>query len=253
MKKSAFCLAIPFLFLIVASANSQTQPLQRNEAENKIFELLNTERAANNLPELRWDDALFKAARQHALRMLDLNSLEHQLPGEPSLEERLTNAGARFTFIAENIGVGKDPSIIHAGWMNSTGHRRNILDPRATVVGIAVVHGTGGLFAVEDFAQAFSKLPLEEQEKQVRALLKTSGLHVEGSPEDARKACDADAGIPGVHAWSIVRFEAGSLSVLPPEVQERIRKEPYSSVAVGACRTSDGAGFAHYRIALIFY
>lgn len=255
VERIAFCLAAALLLFAVAPAQAQSppEPLPRNEAETKIFELLNAERTAHDLPKLRWDDALFKAAREHALRMLDLNTLEHQLPGEPSLEERLTNAGARFTFIAENIGLGKDPSIIHAGWMNSTGHRENILDARATNVGIAVVHGTGGLFAVEDFAESFKDLTLEEQEKKVRGLLKASGLHVSDSPEDARRACDSNASVPGVQAWTIVRFEAGRLSALPPEVQEKIRKGRYTSVVVGACHASEAAGFARYKIALIFY
>lgn len=247
--------ALALLLLAVSSAKAQSppEPPPRNEAETKIFELLNDERTAHDLPKLRWDDALFKAAREHALRMLDLNMLEHQLPGEPSLEERLTNAGARFTFIAENIGLGKDPSVIHSGWMMSPGHRENILSPRATNVGIAVVHGTGGLFAVEDFAEAFKELTLEQQEKQVRALLKADGLRVANSPEDARRACDSDAGVAGIHEWTITRFEAGGLSALPPEVQEKIRKGRYSSVVVGACHTSEVAGFGRYKIALIFY
>ena len=248
-----FTAALALFAVGPASAQSPPEPLQRNEAETKIFELLNDERTAHDLPKLRWDDALFKAAREHALRMLDLNLLEHQLPGEPSLQERLTNAGARFTFIAENIGLGKDPSIIHTGWMMSPGHRENILNPRATNVGIAVVHGTGGLFAVEDFAEAFKDLTREEQEKQVKALLKADGLRVENSPEDARRACDSDAGVPGIHEWTIVRFEAGGLSTLPPEVQEKIHKGQYSSVVVGACHTSEAAGFGRYKIALIFY
>jgi hypothetical protein len=202
---------------------------------------------------LHWDEALFKAARQHALLMLNLNILEHQLPNEPGLEERITAAGGRFTFIAENIGLGKTPATIHTGWMNSPGHRRNILEPRANAVGIAVVHGTAGLFAVEDFSQSFVALSLEQQEKQVASQLSAKGLHVNGSSEAARKACDSDSGIPGARAWSIVRFEVGNLNALPSELEQRIRREPYRDVAVGACRTGGAAGFNRYRIALVFY
>src|SRR5438132_14311130 len=95
-RKSKFFLAATatFFFFISASVNAQ---LQRNDSERQLFEALNRERAAQSLSALQWDEALFKAARQHALRMANLNMLEHQLPGESNLEGRLAEAGARFS------------------------------------------------------------------------------------------------------------------------------------------------------------
>lgn len=238
-------------FLAASAAKGQMPP--RNESERELFELLNHERVAHNLPELKWDDALFKAARQHALLMLDLNILEHQLPGEPGLEERLTAAGARFTFIAENIAIGKDSVTIHNGWMQSPGHRANILSPRVTSVGIAVVRGTAGLFAVQDFSQAFGNESLEQQEKQVAWLLTAKGLRVAGAAEDARRACDGLAGLPSGRSGTWIRFETGNLSEIPPDLEKKIRREPFRNVTVGACSTPGGAGFARYKIALLLY
>jgi len=248
-KKLFTCFITAFAILSSASAGAQSQPLQRNESERELFELLNRERAANNLPELKWDDALFKAARQHALLMLNLNIMEHQLPGEPGLEERLTNAGARFTYIA----IGKDSSTIHSGWTHSRGHRANILSPRVTAVGIAVVRGTAGLFAVQDFAQSFGNFNLEQQEKQVASLLSAKGLHVTGVPDDARKACDANVGVPSARSATVIRFETGDLSEFSQELEKKIHSEPYRNVAVGACRVREAAGFARYKIALLFF
>jgi Cysteine-rich secretory protein family len=247
------CLAAVSWFLVPASRSAQTQPLERNESERQLLDLLNHERTANHLPALKWDDALFKAARKHALLMLDLNTPEHQLPGEPGLEERLTYVGARFTYIAENIAIGKDSPTIHSGWMHSPGHRANILSPRVTAVGIAVVRGTDGLFAVEDFAQSFGDVGLEQQEKQVASLLRAKGLHVAGTPEDARRSCDGLAGLPGSRSGAVIRFETGDLSEIPPELEKHIRSEPYRNVTVGACRTREGPGFARYKIALLFF
>jgi uncharacterized protein YkwD len=247
------CLSAALLFFAVASANAQTQTPPRNESERELFELLNHERAANHLPELKWDDVLFKAARQHALLMLDLNIMEHQLPGEPGLEERITAAGARFTYIAENIAIGKDSATIHNGWMHSAGHRANILSPRVTSVGIAVVRGTAGLFAVQDFSQAFGNESLEQQEKQVASLLAAKGLRIVATPEEARKACDGLAGAPSGRSGALIRFETGNLSDIPPDLEKKIRGEPFRSVSVGACPTSEAAGFARYKIALLFF
>lgn len=252
-KNLAACLATALACLGVASARAQTQIPPRNESERELFELINHERSANSLPEVKWDDALFKAARRHALLMLDLNIMEHQLPNEPGLEERLTNAGARFTYIAENIALGKDPATIHSGWMHSPGHRANILSPRITAVGIAVVRGAGGLFAVEDFSQSFGSVSLEQQEKQVAALLVAKGWHVSGATEDARKSCDGNLAVPGVRSGAVIRFETGDLSEFTQELEKKVRSELYRNVAVGACRTPDAAGFARYKIALLFF
>ena len=246
------CLAV-LIFFAAVSASAQSQMPPRNESERELFELLNHERASHNLPELKWDDALFKAARKHALLMLDLNILDHQLPGEPGLEERIAAAGARFTYIAENIAIGKDSAAIHNGWMHSPGHRANILSPRITSVGIAVVRGTAGLFAAQDFSQSFADESLEQQEKQVNALLAAKGLHVTGVPGDARKSCDGLAGMPSGRSGELIRFETGSLSEIPPDLEKKIRGEPFRNVSVGACRTSEAAGFTRYKIALLFF
>ena len=262
VKKFALHPVVRILFFVAAAISgfffsprtgAQSSILERNGTERELFDLLNHERAAQNLYALKWDDALFKAARQHALLMLNLNSLEHHLPGEPALDERLAAAGSRFSLIAENIAFGKDANTIHNGWMNSPGHRKNILHPRVTAVGIAAVRGTGGIYAVQDFSQSFSNLTLEQQEKQVTALLAAKGWRVGGSAEEARKSCDSNAGMPGVHGWSIVRFGAADLSAFSAEIEKKIRSEQFRNVAVGACRTSEAAGFAEYRIALVFY
>ena len=229
------------------------QTLERNESENEVFELLNGERKEQGLSELHWDDALFKAARQHALLMLSLNSLEHQLPGEPGLEERITAAGARFTYIAENIAIGKDAATIHSGWMHSPGHRANILNPRITAVGIAVVNSPAGLFAVQDFSRAFANMSPELQEKQVASLLATKGLHVMGATAEARRSCEGNIGSLGTTSGTVIRFEAGDLSALDPELDRKIAAQPHRNVAVGACNVRERAGFARYKIALLFF
>lgn len=252
-------MAAVFLFFVGVSAGAQSQTLQRNDSERELFELLNHERSSQGLPALRWDGALFKAARKHALLMLNLDSMEHQLPGEPALEERLTAAGARFTYAAENIAIGTNSHSIHNGWMHSPGHRKNILNPRVTAVGIAVVGGNGELFAVQDFSQSFSDLTLEQQEKQVVSLLAGRGLRVTSGSDEARKACDSNSAGPKsrtgsiMTSWSVLRFETTDLSVLPPEVDKKIRGLSFHNLAVGACPTGEAAGFGRYRIALLFF
>ncbi len=227
--------------------------MQRNDSERQLFESLNRERTAQGLSTLQWDNALFKAARHHALLMLNLNMLEHQLPNEPGLEARLAEAGARFSVIAENIAVGPNPETIHKGWMNSSGHRKNILDPRLTSVGIAAVRGPGGLFAVQDFSQVVPELSVEEQEKKVASMLTAQGFHLSNATDSARKTCETDAGLAGTSAKSMIRFEVADLNKLPEEIERKIRSGASGKVAVGACHANGAPGFTRYRIAVLFF
>ncbi len=134
----------------------QTSFAQQKEAkaEQVLFESANRERAAHRLPPLKWDAKLARAARQHALRMAQQNSLSHQFPGELDLPARAIQAGSRFSAIAENIAEGPSAGNIHAQWMKSPHHRANLLDTDLDSVGIAVTERNGQLFAVEDFSRA---------------------------------------------------------------------------------------------------
>jgi uncharacterized protein YkwD len=248
-----FLLAATFLFCFTPITRAQSSPLQKNASERQLFEALNHERLAHGLSALKWDDALFKAARQHALRMVNLNQLEHQLPSEPKLEERLAAAGARFSVIAENIAIGPNPNTIHSGWMGSPGHRKNILDARFTSVGIAVVRGTGGLFAVQDFSHSISNLSVEQQEQAVAALLVARGFQISGVAEDARRSCESHKPNPGSRVRSMMWFETTDLTALPEEVERKMKSEPYRKATVGACNAKDETGFAHFRIAVLFF
>jgi Cysteine-rich secretory protein family len=226
---------------------------QLNNDERQLFDSVNRERAAQSLAPLRWDETLAKAARLHARRMAFYNIVEHQLSGEPDLEARLIEAGARFGFIAENIGVGPNPQVIHDGWMHSPGHRDNILNQRVTSVGIAAVRNNAGLFAVEDFTLAVDALSLEEQEKKVEASLTEGGYHVGDLRDEARKACETNQLVMGMQATSMVRYETADLSKLPEGVEKRLRSKAARNVAVGACRVGGGPGFAHFRIAILVF
>ena len=250
MRNFKFLFAAAFLFFFSTRAHAQ---LQRNDSERQLFEALNRERTAQSLSALQWDNALFKAARRHALLMLNLNRLEHQFPSESNLEGRLAEAGARFGVIAENIAIGPNPPVIHAGWMDSPGHRKNILDPRLTSVGIAAVRGPGGLFAVQDFSQLVPDLSVEQQEQKVVSLLAAQGFRPANETAGARKTCENDAGFAGTSAKSMIRFEATDLEKLPEDIERKIRSASYSKAAVGACRANGAAGFARYRIAVLFF
>jgi uncharacterized protein YkwD len=252
-------IALAALLLQLSSIAQNRAPELRHSAtapsgpEKDLFDSTNRERAAEDLPPLQWDPALAAAARKHVLRMAGEKLLEHQYSGEDSLRERAGSAGARFSVVAENIAVARDPEAIHMGWMHSPGHRGNILDPQLTSVGIAVVERRGYMFATQDFARAVEDLTLDEQEKRVAAMLTANGFKpVVIANEDARKTCAVNDGYSGKPA-KYLRFETSDLSKLPVNVLSRLRTMQARSAAIGACTAKSASGFTRYRLAILFF
>ncbi len=245
-------LTLASLAMLITSYSVRAQS-QVSSAERALFDALNRERSSRGLPALQWDEALASAAREHAVRMAQRNTLSHQLPGEPPVQDRATQAGARFSLIAENIAVAPNPATIHSAWMQSPHHRDNILDPQLTVVGIAVVKGSDGLFAVQDFSQAVANLDLGQQEQKVIANLNAHGLHSTQATKDARKTCEMNRGFSGGHPLSVVRFETANLNTLPDDVEQKLRSGRYRAAAVGACPGGNDGAFTRFRIAVVLY
>ncbi len=123
-------------------------------AERHLLVEVNRARRAQGLPELRWDEALTTAARRHAGLMAQHAAAEHGFAGEPSLASRVTQAGARFVFLAENVAQGTGVEAVHAEFLRSPNHRANILDSDMGSIGVGVVERGGQLFVVEDFSKA---------------------------------------------------------------------------------------------------
>jgi uncharacterized protein YkwD len=232
-------------------------PLARGQGSGPaqtLFDSANRERAARGLAPLKWSASLAGAARQHALRMAAQNTLSHQLPGEPGMAERASQAGARFSSLAENVAEGPSPESIHKEWMNSPPHRANLLDPQLDSLGIAVAERNGVLFAVEDFSLEAGKLSVEEQEGIVNAKLRSRGLRLLSDTGDARRSCLLDNGYAGSHVPSFVlHYATPDLQTLPDLLQQRIQTGKYHSAVVGACPSDAKVGFSNYRIAVLLF
>ena len=142
--------ALTFAFLCLSSHACLAQE-RISDAEKLLFDSVNRERAARELPLVKWDEGLARAARKHAELMAEQYVVLHRLPGEADLATRAREAGVSFSHITENIGMAAYAGGFHDGWMHSPGHRANILDAVIDSVGIAVVDGGEQLFAVEDF------------------------------------------------------------------------------------------------------
>lgn len=245
--------AAAFFVALVSSREMRAQDV--DSKAQQIFALTNQDRQEHGLPALRWDGALAAAAQAHADRMVRERTLSHQYADEPELMERAATAGAHFQAIAENIAIGESPKGIERGWMQSTPHRTNILDPKMNAIGVAVAERGGSVFAVEDFEESSEALSRAQVEQRVRGLLQAQNVDPGMPAQPAEQACWSGKGIPqGSNARSVVRFETADLSQLPSQVVQQIRSGDFRKAAVGACSPAPGqTNFTTYHVAILFY
>ncbi|MGB8524065.1 MAG: CAP domain-containing protein [Candidatus Acidiferrales bacterium] len=239
------------ILLMASGALFAGQP-QITTPEGQLFSSLNRERVSEGLPVLQWDDALASAARQHAVRMAQLDQMSHQLPGEPNLLARASEAGAHFSVIAENVAIGPDPALIHTMWMHSPRHRANILSPQLTAVGIAVVQGSSGLFAAQDFSQRVVTSNPNQQVQQVTSLLAAHGLQATAT-NDAAASCDGNRKFAPNTAATLVRYETPNLDKLPDLLDQQLQTHKFRAATVAACSANATPGFSRFRVAVLLF
>lgn len=138
----------------VVITTEQTQPdttpdsrpsTEENTFEKQVFSLVNQEREKQGLQPLAWNETLAQVARNHSKDMHDRNYMAHTNPDGLSPFDRITNYGVAYTRAAENIAAGqKTPEAVMESWMNSAGHRENILNPNLTEIGVGFYQGNNG-------------------------------------------------------------------------------------------------------------
>lgn len=118
-----------------ATAKAPEQPVL-HALESRIIEKTNAQRVRAGLPPLAVDPSLVKSARRHAAWMTNNHSMVH------------TNQP-----VAENIAMGQHSSaeVVNA-WMNSSGHRANIMNPGHRRIGVAAyMSPTGTIYWCQQF------------------------------------------------------------------------------------------------------
>ena len=110
----------------------------------QVAELVNEERARNGLSPLTVHTGAEKAA---AVRAREIQtSFSHTRPNGSSFSTALTEAGASFAVSGENIAYGqKTPAQVMEAWMNSAGHRANILNPSFRQIGVGYAESASGI------------------------------------------------------------------------------------------------------------
>jgi uncharacterized protein YkwD len=151
------------LMLASLAAPSLAQEMSLDDARKLALELVNKSRAEQKLPPLKLEPKLTKAAQTHADDMYKRNFYSHNSPEGKTVSDRFQAAGgSKWLLTAENIAKCEgcrtplqEPLVrqMHEGWMNSPGHRANILRKGLDSLGYGVVVDTDGkLYAVQTFS-----------------------------------------------------------------------------------------------------
>ncbi|MFJ7967639.1 sigma-70 family RNA polymerase sigma factor [Streptomyces sp. NPDC096324] len=118
----------------------------------QVVALVNKERATAGCGPLTEDPQLEDAAQAHSDDMAARDFFEHTNPDGADPGKRITAAGYQWSTYGENIAMGQQtPESVMESWMNSPGHRANILNCSFKNIGVGVHKGSGGPWWTQDF------------------------------------------------------------------------------------------------------
>jgi uncharacterized protein YkwD len=247
-------------------------------AENELLEAANQSRALAGVPPLRINGSLREAARAHARRMIASERLEHQVPGELPLLQRIAQAGMpnqasssdlKIDRAGENIAYADCAPDVNSALMRSAPHRENLLDHTFNLAGIAAFWSKDRLYVVQDFAREVPSYSTRESEvlvgHAVNEMRQQAGLSelVQLTPpklDDA--ACSLSReNHPNAHLLAtayenrrIITYTQSRPEFLPQGARSFLRDPDVHQFAVGACYARNAAyPTGMYWVAILLY
>lgn len=171
-----------FLFLLLASPCVKSLTCFEQEKESSspkkdvttieldLFNLVNIEREELGLAPVRFSPPLSFLARKHSQDMALREDISHLSTSGETYSERLVEGGFYFIKNGENVAYSQTfiPEFIHKGFMDSPGHRANVLDPDFDELGIGVVFKKDkGYYVTQDFVRALAPKERIEAEAEI--------------------------------------------------------------------------------------
>ncbi|NLR46027.1 CAP domain-containing protein [Priestia megaterium] len=118
------------------------QTKDASQFEQKVVDLVNQERQKQGLKPLTLNKELSDVARTKSKDMMDKGYFDHNSPTYGSPFDMMKQFGIEYKTAGENIAKGQQsPEDVMNAWMNSDGHRKNILNPDFTEIGVGYVKG----------------------------------------------------------------------------------------------------------------
>jgi uncharacterized protein YkwD len=155
--RTPVALAIAFAFAVSSVATLATPRLVdawsggsfSSSSERALVSMTNRSRAAAGLRSLRIDSTLTSVARWRSKDMIERDYFSHRIPGYGSVFKKLDSKGYCYKVAGENIGWNTYPdddatAAIHRMFMDSSGHRANVLGRAWDVIGVGAYKGSDG-------------------------------------------------------------------------------------------------------------
>ncbi|MGH9870757.1 MAG: CAP domain-containing protein [Candidatus Polarisedimenticolia bacterium] len=219
------------------------KPPAAGASERRLLDLVNAERSQRGLRRLKWDEELARLARLHAEDMRRAGRVSHASRDGTTYEGRLVRAGYSARAAAENVALDRNVERAHAGLMDSSGHRKNILDRGLTAIGIGVVKDSSGdsIYVVQDFSDPMVVLSDQEAVRRVRlaAAEARRGANLQALEERpsvsrslestlrsliGKDTVKVDKGVLPGPGW-VVAYTSPDPSELPDEARRRLQKK----------------------------
>lgn len=130
-----------------SSSSGNTATGTYADFQNQVLQLVNKERTSRGLGALTMDSALNNTATLKSQDMAKLGYFDHTSPTYGSPFDMMKQFGISYRTAGENIAMGQtSPEQVMNGWMNSEGHRANILNSSFTKIGIGIAQNSSGRY-----------------------------------------------------------------------------------------------------------
>lgn len=157
--------------------------LAQSALELEVLQRTNQIRVERGLQPLQWDPLAYKSATLHAQDMLSRNYFAHETPEGLSSADRMRLVGLLEVTDGENLASFRGypdkeiPARSLTGWMNSPGHRTNLLRPEFTHLGVAIVRKGDKVMVVQNFVGR----PFDPQISRTPTFAERDVFAIEGS------------------------------------------------------------------------
>jgi uncharacterized protein YkwD len=190
-----------------------------SQYESRVVELVNSERASRGLPPLKRVTLLDDASRYHAKDLADDNYFEHDTYDRSgsslvkicAWSSRISSYYTGWSSLGENIAAGySTPESVMSGWMNSDGHRANILRDTFWEIGVGYYAGGGNYYHywVQDFGKRTGYYPIIINNDASTTTNRDVSLYIYGSWTEMRLRNNSDAWtawlpFSNTYAWTL--------------------------------------------------
>ena len=273
-----------FLFSLLASPftksltgfEQEKEPLYQKKdiptIELDLFNLVNAEREKLGLAPVRFSPLLSFLARKHSQDMALREDISHLSTSGETYSDRLVEAGFYFIKNGENVAYSETfiPEFIHQGFMDSPGHRANVLDPDFDELGIGVVFiKDKGYYVTQDFVRALApkgrieaEAEVEENINKIRRVYSLPPISFLAEANRYAQQCSINKAkgrpFPSIPAHfgetNIIYIRSASFEYVYSKYKDKLLDINYETGGLGIefSRNKDSPGGAYYITLLLF-